>query len=338
MTGSDSVVDTPTRGFFNFLGIPKSEYYRLADNTARTLTGDSLGSFGITESSAVDLIASSDTIAQFYGQVNEAADTVRGRVWSVLKQRVIPHLWVVLPGDDVAAIQATAGELTQGTRSRVDVDMVGEFIDAPSNKAIYVDDWRKRRSDLANLLRSVDARLFPLSPNVALAAVRTFGDDVLKTQLNSKTMGLEAGKTTMRATRLYKAILTQAGKPTLPFAGYRPVSRETEDEFLRVQRGAARNDKPLNKALGSLIGACLAEDAPELVVINEKRTLPGSQLQPDIQIQLSDQEYIFLEPTWRTTGRGIANEIITSQSTLTSAHMKKYVLEKSMQYVKDFKL
>ena len=285
------------------------------------------------------MIASSETIAQFYDAVNEAAETTRDRTWSVLKQRVVPHLWVVLPGDDANATSATASELTQGIRSRVDVDMVGEFIDTPTNKTLYVSDWRKRRSDLANLLRAVDLRLFSLPPNVALAAVRAFGDDSLKSVLKSPYVPLDAAKSTMRASRLYKAILQQAGKDNIPpFAGKKITATDTQHEFLRIQKGSARNDKPLNKALGQLIEACLSEDAPELSVINEKRDLPGSQLKPDIQIKISAKEFICLEPTWRTSGKGIPGEIGESQNTLSAAHMKKYVLDKAMDYVKDLGL
>ncbi|MGU3456838.1 hypothetical protein ACLBV5_11050 [Brevundimonas sp. M1A4_2e] len=339
ITGSDSVVDKSTKGLFQFSGVPRADYYRLADTTCRTLTGDSLEAFGVAEEDAVEMIAGSETIAMFYGSVNEAAEAIRGQTWSVLRQRVVPYLWVVLPGDSVSAVQATATELTQGTRSRIDVDLVGEFIDAPSNSSLYVEDWRARRGQLANLLRAVDLRLFSLPPNAALAAVRACGDKTLKDALKSPSVNLEAAKKTMRATRLYKAILTVAGKENVPpFAGYRAVEQETEEEYRRIQRGAKNNDKPLNKSLGGLIALCLKDDAPELEVVTEKKSLPGSQLQPDIQIDLKNGSYICLEPTWRTTGREIDGEIDKAQNTLTSAHMKKYVLDKAMQYVKDLKL
>lgn len=266
ITGSDSVVDKKTRGLFLFEGVAKADYFRLADSTSRTLTGDGLEAFGLTEAGATDLIASSETIAQFYDAVNEAAEATRDQIWSVLKQRVVPHLWVVLPGDDANATSATASELTQGIRSRVDVDMVGEFIDAPTNNTLYVSDWRKRRSDLANLLRAVDLRLFSLPPNVALAAVRAFGDDTLKSALKSSYVPLDAAKSTMRASRLYKAILQQAGKDVAPFAGKKTTALDTQHEFLRIQKGSARNDKPLNKALGQLIEACILKMRPSYLL------------------------------------------------------------------------
>ncbi|UJX43516.1 hypothetical protein D7006_01335 [Xanthobacter sp. YC-JY1] len=61
-------------------------------------------------------------------------------------------------------------------------------------------------------------------------------------------------------------------------------------------------------------------------------------MQPDIQIELGDGEYICLEPTWRTSGVGVAGEIKQAQNTLSEAHLKKYVLEKATQYVKDMGL
>jgi hypothetical protein len=248
------------------------------------------------------------------------------------------HLWVLLPGDDVKILNATASALTQGTRSRIDVDLIGEFIDRPDNNSIYVADWKKRRGSLAHLLRSIDVRLFAFPPNVSLAAVRSFGTTELKNKLKQPATNLEASKQAMRATRLYKAILAEVGVETTPYAGSRDIARETVDEFLRIQRIASRDDKALNKALGALLSECLKDDAPNLKVVTEKKSLPESALQPDIQIEIRSNEFICIEPTWRTSGRGIDGELPEAQNTLAEAHLKKYLLDKATQYVKDLGL
>jgi hypothetical protein len=49
-------------------------------------------------------------------------------------------------------------------------------------------------------------------------------------------------------------------------------------------------------------------------------------------------EYICIEPTWRTSGKGLDGEIKEAQNTLSEAHVKKYMLEKATQYVKGFGL
>lgn len=142
----------------------------------------------------------------------------------------------------------------------------------------------------------------------------------------------------MKASRLYKAILREAEIETSPFAGSRKIGAETIDDFMRIQTIASKDDKPLNKALAALIENCLADDAPHLKVVSEKKSVPGSNLRPDIQIELRAGEYICIEPTWRTSGKGLQGEISEAQNTLSEAHVKKYMLEKATQYVKGFGL
>ncbi len=336
--GRDSMVDSKSRGQLHFKGVPRDRYYDLADNTSRTLSGDGLAAFGVTVEDAQELIGSSQTISDFFAAIDDAADHVRDSTWSVLKARVRTHVWVVLPGDDVKIMNGTASALTQGTRSRIDVDLIGEFIDRPDNTSIYVTDWRRRRGSLAHLLRAIDLRLFSFPPNVSLAAIRSFGAPEVKSKLKQPNTNLEASKSAMRACRLYKAILAEAGVETTNYKGSSAIASETVFEFLRIQRLASKDDKPLNKAVGLLLAACLAEDAPLLKVVTEKRSLPGSSLQPDIQIELSPSEFLCIEPTWRTSGREIPGELKGAQNTLAEAHIKKYVLDKATQYVKDLNL
>jgi len=181
-------------------------------------------------------------------------------------------------------------------------------------------------------------RLFGLPPHVSVAAIRAFGEDGVKAKLKQPAMSIDTAKATMRASRLYKAVLREAGIETEPFAGNRRIGQETVDDFIRVQQVASKDDKPLNKALAALISSCLEEDAPQLTVIAEKRSLPGSGLQPDVQIEIREGEFICLEPTWRTSGKGLESEVKAAQNTLSEAHVKKYVLEKATQYVKGFSL
>lgn len=338
LVGRDAMADPQFNGQFHFKGVEPAKYWGLADNTSRTFTGDGLEAFGIKPELATELLPKCETISDFFTMLVKIADEQRAETWSVLKARSVLHLWVVLPGDNVKLVNATADALTQGTRSKIDIDKIGEFIDRPDNRTIYVADWRERRGKLAHLLRSIDVRLFGFPPNVALAAVRSFGEQTIKAKLKQPATSLDASKNAMKASRLYKAILTEAGIETNPYAGARQIGPETEEEYLRVQSAAARNDKALNKAVGLLLEACLQEDAPQLKVHTEKKSLPGSSLQPDIQIELRPGEFLCLEPTWRTSGKTLAGTTREAQNTLSEAHLKKYVLEKATQYVKDLGL
>lgn len=337
-TGRDSITDPKTRGKYVFKGVPKERYYDLADLTTRNLTGDGLDAFGVDRTSAKDVLKSCTTIADFYSEIDNLASKRREKTFSVLKARVQAKLWILLPGDEITAVNTTVAALTQGARSRIDIDKMGELLDDPKNKALYVADWRTRRADLAHLLRAVDVRLFSVPPNVALAAIRTFGDSSLKKVLKQPALNQEQAKNTLRASRFYKSILEAAGIETTAYAGSRELKAETRDEYNRVQALAVRQDKLLNKALGDLLAACLSEDAPSLEVVTEKKGLPGSQLKPDIQIKLAEGEYICLEPTWRSTGAGIEGERLPTQSTLSEAFVQKYVLDKTLQYIKDLGL
>ena len=336
--GRDSMVDSKSEGQFQFHGVPKEKYFELADNTSRTLTGDGLEAFGVNNQVAFGLLPHCQTISDFFAAVDDAAEHVRDETWSVLRAKVRTHLWVVLPGDDTKMINSTTSALTQGTRSRTDVDLIGEFIDRPDNDSIYVADWKKRRGSLAHILRAVDVRLFGLPPSASLAAVRSFGSKEMKAKLKQPATNLDASKKAMKATRLYKAILTELGMPTTPYAGAKAISPETVHEFARIQQVASKDDKPLNKALGALIKACLEDDFPGLNVVVEKKALPGSGLQPDIQIEVRPGEFLCIEPSWRTSGTGVPGEVAPTQNTLSEAHVKKYVLEKTIQYVRDLGL
>lgn len=338
VVGRDSMADESSRGQYHFQGVPKAKYWDLADNTSRSLTGDGLEAYGLTKEIITTVLPSCDTISDFFGRVTQHANAEQDRTWSVLKARSTPHLWVALPGDDLKLLNATADALTQGIQSKVDIDKIGELIGQADESIIYVSEWKERRGKLAHLLRAIDTRLFGIPPNVSVAAIRAFGDAALKSKLKQTAINQEAAKTAMKASRLYKAILREAEIETAPFAGSRRIGQETIDDFLRVQTIASKDDKPLNKALAALIEVCLADDAPQLSVIAEKKSLPGSGLQPDILIELRPGEYICIEPTWRTSGKGLKDEVREAQNTPSEAHVKKYMLEKATQYVKGFGL
>jgi hypothetical protein len=337
-TGRDSMVDTQSRGFYEFLGLSKERFYAITDTTTRNLTGDGLEAFGINDEVAANLILGNQTIADFFSAVDLHAEKQRDKTWSVLKAHVRARLWIILPGDLPSAIRSTVSSLTQGSRNRIDLDLVAEFIDQPDNKAIYVADWKARRAAMAHLLRAIDLRLFPLPPNVSLAAIRAFGDEKTRSILKQPAVKLEDAKAAMRASRLYKAILTELGVDTTPYAGASRDVEETANEYRRVQSTAGKGDKQLNKAIALLLEACLAEDAPGTRVTPEKQSLPNCELKPDVSIRLAEDDFICLEPTWRSTDKGIPGELDGGQNTLAEAHMKKYVLDKATQYVKGLDL
>ncbi len=339
IAGRDSVVDPVTKGIYNFKGIEKSKYFSIADTTCKNLTGDGLNAFGIDGEISNSFLPKCQTIADFFAEADAQAESNREKTWSVLKERVRARLWIVLPGDDVSQIESTVKALTQGTRNRIDIDLLAEFIDRPDEGApLYVAEWRKKRGSLAHLMRAIDLRLFGLPPNIALAAIRLYGTDAIKSTLKQKTVNVDVAKDAMKASRLYKALLAEMGVATTPFAGVREIKPETADEYRRVQALASKGDKALNKCLGQLLEECLADDAPHSIVTSEQASLPGSNLRPDVRVHIGGMDYICLEPTWRSTDKGIEGEISGGQNTLKEAHIKMYLLAKATQYVNDLGL
>jgi hypothetical protein len=334
-TGRDSMTDTQTKGLYNFIGLPKDRFYAVADTTTRNLTGDGLEAFGITPTVATQLLGGAATIADFFNAVDLYAEEQREKTWSVLKTKVRARLWVVLPGDVPSAIRSTVSSLTQGSHNRVDIELVAEFIDQPDDKApLYIADWKAKRSAMAHLLRAIDLRLFDLPPNVSLAAIRAYGDAALKEKLKQPAIRLEDAKAAMRNSKLYKEIEAELGINQTPFAGSNRDVEETSNEYRRIQAGASKGDKSLNKAVGLLLSECLKEDAPEATVASEKKSLPKCDLKPDVCLQIGALDYICIEPTWRSTDKGIPGELDGGQNTLAASHLKKYLLDKAMQYIK----
>ncbi|WP_143530002.1 hypothetical protein [Salibaculum halophilum] len=332
--GRDSIVDPQSRGLYRFNGLSRNKYKSVADNTARNLTGDGLEVFGITDEIATDLLTDCETISDYYGKLVRKSRQVQGATWTILKERVHPKLWIVLPGDTRDTINSTVRALTQGTRSRIDVDLLREFITDPNNNAQYVKDWKQRLGTLAHIFRTLDVRLFSMPPNVSVAAIRCFANDDLKTRLEKRTASKTQSATALKKTRVYKEILAELSVKAQPFAEGGKISKSTEDEYRRIQRQAADTDKPLNKALGELIRFTLQEDSPSSEISIEKKDLANTGLQPDILVKLSPNDFICLEPTWRSSGHPIPPQKHKNQNTLAEAHIKQYVLNKALDYTK----
>lgn len=331
--GRESIV--PLSGaIFNFNGLDKSLFYEVADTTTRNLNGgESLEAFGITKESVDKETARVTTISEYYSIIEQKSFNINNKTWSMLEKRVIPKVWVLLPGDDSTELDRTVRTLTQGTRNKIDIDRLCEYLDNPSNTSAYLNDWRDRRSNIAYLMRIFDVRLFEVNPGLALSAIRTYGASEIKNLLNLKTASEDKCIDLIKRSRFYTT-LTDSDKASTRATV--PTEEETANEYKRIQQLAAKNDKPLNKALALAIKKALDFDGITNKVTSEKKSLAGTSLQPDLQIELENQMVFCLEPTWRSTGTEVKGEIKKKQNTLTPGHIQKYILEKVIEYVKEF--
>lgn len=329
--GRDSVVDVESKGLYLFQGPPKSTYLNIADLTTRSLKGDGLEAFGITAAEATPLISESETIAEFYSRLEAKAAEITGRYKDLLKDKPIPSVWILVGGDDSRELNLTVASLTQGTNKSIDIDRITKFLDSPDLDAAYLKEWKKKRSQIAFLMRLLDVRLFELPPNVALAAVRAYGDDDIKAPLSLKKVSAATATDTLSRAPFFKALCNEDIGQSVYL---RATEDETKKEYIRVQVSARSGDKKLNKCLAQAIFEGLKEKSIGATVIAEKQNAHDN-LKPDVLIALDDGKIFCLEPTWRSTGSEIPGEIKSRQNTLTTGHIQMYVLEKVLSYVNE---
>jgi hypothetical protein len=331
--GRDSVVGL-NKGLYNFSGPNKKDFTNIADLTIRTLTGQSLEVFGLTPNVIDPLVTESETISEFYSRLEEKSAEINGLYRDLLKDKPIPNIWILVGGDDSRDLNLTIANLTQGTQNYVDIDQIISYLDHPDLDAAYLAEWKKRRGQVAFLLRMLDVRVFEISPNASLAAIRAFGDEDIRQSLKLQKTSESSAIESLKKSAFVQAILDPTYSRT-------PYSKATEpqasDEYRRVQAKASSDDKKLNKALAAALKATLEDEGINIEIKAEKK-VAGSNLKPDIQATLSTGEIYCIEPTWRSTGKSIEGELKERQNTLTVGHIRKYLLEKVLGYVNDLKL
>ncbi|MBL7903349.1 MAG: hypothetical protein JNK73_15225 [Bacteroidia bacterium] len=326
---------SPTEGpIYNFIGLPKRDYFEVADDTVRSLNnGETIESYGITKAAAASLLSNCATIGSFYSQIEKLAYEMNESKWKILEEKVKPKIWIVLTGDSTTELDRTVRSLTQGIEGKVDIDRVCAFLDDPENTSAYLNDWRKRRAEAGFLFRFLDVRLFHLSPNFVLSAIRVFGSDTAKEALKKKTEQRSICVDLVRRASLYIALTDQTDSSK---RSERSTKSDTQNEYIRVQQKAKSQDKELNKAISKAIESVLTEDGfKDFAIKCEKQSLTGTSLKPDILVELNPKEVVCIEVTWRSTGTKIEGETETKQNTLSPGHIQKYILEKIMEYVKD---
>lgn len=330
--GSDSLIDTISGGIYNFTGLPKAAYYDVADITVRSLTGgQSLESFGITREIAKGLLGDSATISRYYSHIENKSNELNAYYRDILKEKVPPRLWLILAGDDNQSLDLTVGKLTQGIHKQVDIDLLCEYLDEPGLDAAYTRTWQRLRSRMPHIMRMLDVRVVELTPSVALAAARAFGESDIQKRLKSQKTGVSVSDAAMEKAAFFRDLI----ELEVPNILLKPTSEKTRHEYRRLQRDADKYDKVLNHALGEAIRSALKVQGKNYDIVTEKQNMTElSGLKPDILIRgRSDGRPVCLELTWRSTGFEIAGEIEKQQNTLTPGHIRVYLLQKVLKYV-----
>ncbi|NJK32529.1 MAG: hypothetical protein HC927_09030 [Deltaproteobacteria bacterium] len=337
--GGDSVVPLDSKGLHRFSGVSKDKYYEVADLTVQSLTGERLPAYGVSEEMARDAAREADTIGAFFSLLEQKTSALRAKTWTVLREKRRPRVWVLVAGDHEQYLNSTVAQLVQGVRGEVDLDRILAYLDDKRNAANYLKEWRNRRQEAAFLLRTLDVRILPLPPSVTLAAVRAFGGEQVRANLNTRSISTDACTKIVSRSRVHKLIVeTLTGVPVAPAQGKRAY-RTAAEEYSRIQQLASKHDKLLNRALGRALEHALKVEGHQIEVLIEKRKISDTNLQPDIQILTAREgETICLEPTWRTSGAGIAGELDPRQSSMKPGNIQQYMLDKVYEYVKAFGL
>ncbi|ETN94022.1 hypothetical protein [Zhouia amylolytica] len=328
--GRDSI--TSNGGIYEFIGIDKSNFYNVADITSKNINGINLESFGITKESTRKILKKVSTIGEYFTELETFSIELSEKTDLFLKNKIIPKVWILLSGDDAIEIDRTVKSLTQGLKNRIDIERFIATLDDTSNKSAYLNDWRVRRDRAAFLMRLLDVRILPIYPNLSLASVRAFGEDSIKKSLIKKVEKKKVATQVIKKSSIFKLLFEDYS------SSERSPSRTTDAtayDYLRLQKLADSQDKLLNKAIGDAFIEALDEEKIKAVVYIEQQELEGFTLKPDIQIRLNEKDVICFEPTWRTTGREIPDELAKRQNSLTLGHIQQYVLNKAMEYVKE---
>lgn len=343
--GADSVVSPDTRGVYNFQGLSRELYYEVAAKTVEGLTGDSLEAFGIPRNVSSEILRRVEGelwIGKYYSLIELESASIRQHTWDLLKEKVRPRVWIVVIGDNVRTVDGTTNNLTQGRRSRFDLErMMDALDDSTANSQQYMKDWRTRRERAGFIMRSLDVRVLHITAIPAIAAVRAFGDGAFREKMGMGAAATLPSKTevgnaiaSMKSTRFYRALKGEIAGSLEPYEPTREPGDEKKREYRKIQGTASNNDKPLNRALAEAIRRTLEQDGIVRDIVAEKRNFAGGVMQPDIQIKISDSEILCIEPTWRTAGEALPPEFKEQQNSMTPGNINKYVLEKVNEYVK----
>jgi hypothetical protein len=331
--GRDSIVDL-IKGLYDFRGLTREKYVEVAELTVRSLRGQSLEVLGLTSEIMDPLIARAETISEFFSMLEAESVKINNIYRDLLKEKQVPSVWILVGGDISKDVSHTVAALTQGTQRVVGIDRIVKYLDDPNLDAAYLKEWKRRRNQIAFIFRMLDLRVFEMPPNVALAAVRVYGDDEIKKTLKLPSVSKSSAAQALEAAFFFRAI---KGEDYSRSAYLRTTDQETANEYRRIQARAARDDKRINKAIALAIEASLDVFAARVEVKAEIRAARGN-LKPDIQIIFDNGRIICLEPTWRSTGAGIDGEMEGRQNTLTVGHIQKYLFEKVLGYVHDLGL
>jgi energy-coupling factor transporter ATP-binding protein EcfA2 len=286
---------------YKFSGPPKSEYIDIARRTIATLNqGASLADLGVSEQRAAGLAANSNTVGCFLGLLRQDLTRNRASVEGLLEKERC-RLWIV-----VAAANDPVGDvagLTRGALSTADTEAL-----LSATNANIVEELKRFPDKLGILAAVLDAKILHLPSVTALAVVRDYGDEKLRTAMTAG--GLSTKRAGDATERLKESELGHAFTRTPRGTGVRgpKMGSNTKGAFEKLAKIATKNDGWLNAALGRALNGSGLISAFE----TEKTLGSGLTRYTDLACETS-LGTIRLEIMWRakTNRAAIANYTLT---------------------------
>ena len=295
-----------------FMGPEPAQFVAIGERTLSALNqGASLTDLGLTSEHAEEIAREVSNVGDFMSELRMTLIKNGAAIRRLLKSEQ-PRLWVVViagndPDADVAAI-------TRGGSARADID---RLMSATSANIVAT---LKNVPDTLGILGTVlDARIFHIEQIAALAIVREFANDNLRSIMKDANLSTSRDKAALDRILASEIGLTFSNKNLGTRRRGRRAGSKTKKAFLSLAAIASKNDGLLNRAIGeALVNAGLVDS-----YVLEAPLGTTQKYYTDLLVR-KDNEVIRIEFMWRTTtGR---------------AEISNYVLTKLANYAKSIRL
>ena len=286
---------------FQFQGPTKAEFIPIANKTLALLNqGETLHDLGISDGRTNQLLEESSTIGVFLAKIRQDLLTNQRQLATLTKKEICRVWVVVLAGNEP---EGDIDGLTRGTMYSADIDRMLSVTNAN-----IVKELKEFPEKLGLLGTYLDARVLHVPILAALAAVRTYASDNLRTIM--KTAGMSVAPETDAKDRLANTNLVASFNDT-PIGARKvggKVGPNSVAAFEKLTYIASTNDIETNKA----IAECLLDLGVVSSCTYEQNFGTGMSRRTDI-VATSTTGTIRLEMMWRKrTGRAeIANYVLT---------------------------
>ncbi|MCP9786007.1 hypothetical protein [Cyanobium sp. N5-Cardenillas] len=286
---------------FRFQGPTKAEFIPIANKTLALLNqGETLHDLGISDGRATQLVEESSTIGVFLAKIRRELLSNQRQLATLAKKEICRVWVVVLAGNEP---EGDIDGLTRGTMYSADIDRMLSVTNAN-----IVKDLKEFPEKLGMLGTYLDARVLHVPVLAALAAVRTYASDNLRTIMRSE--GMLVAPERDAKDRLANTNLVASFSDT-PIGARKvggKVGSNSIAAFEKLTKIASTNDIETNRA----IAACLLDLGVVSGCTYEQDFGTGMSRRTDI-VATSDSGTVRLEMMWRRkTGRAeIANYVLT---------------------------